>query len=187
MEGVGRNILGIIRIPKIQKNEDRTSLSFTTCQIKLYPPPMPSGPDRPVTACTARLWPPAPKIQLPLGSQGRAAECFCFVFYCEFHWVDRRWVCTLFVIKPLCDKYIFLKKVLRKRSVISASWWLKCFSFIPQKCIYIKHFHYRSLWIFPHKDFITLTHLFWAKIINSKTKSWEEATPTLRVRSIQSL
>lgn len=156
---------------KLQKYEDRTCLSFTRCQVEFSPPPMPSGAGRPVPACAARLWPPAPKIQLPPGSQGRAAECLFvwFLFYCEFHRVDRRRVCT-----TVCNKYWKKKSV--ERSGISASWWLKCFPLMSQKQLY-KHFHSRSLWIFPHKDFITLTRPSWAKIINNKTnrvRGWHQ-------------
>lgn len=107
---------------KLQNYEDRTSPFIHYMSGKALPSTNPLRPDRPVTACTARLWPPAPKIQLPLGSQGRAAERFFFFLLWIIGSVAGEFVlcCTHFAIS--------LKK--RKRLVISAPWLLKCFSFI---------------------------------------------------------
>lgn len=76
---------------KLQNYEDRTPPFIHYMSGKALPSTNPLRPDRPVTACTARLWPPAPKIQLLLGFQGRAAEGF--FFNCES--LSQSWVCTL--------------------------------------------------------------------------------------------
>lgn len=92
----------------------------------------------------------------------RMFVCLVF-FYCEFHWVDRRRVCTLFVIN-IGGKKVFEGKDLEFQLLGDSNVFHWC-----HKNNYRKHFPERSLWIFPHKDFITLTRLSWAKIINNKT------------------
>lgn len=88
--------------------------------------------------------------------------CRAFFFIVN-HWVCCRWVCAL--LHTLCNKFKKKEKIGNFSSLVT-----QMFLIYMIKIHWYKTFSLRSLWIFPHKDFITLTHLSWAKIIVNKTK-----------------
>lgn len=88
------------------------------------------------------------------------------LFVCFLLWISLgRSQASLYIV---CNKYwekkVFEGKDLKFQLLGDSNVFHWC-----HKNNYIKHFHERSLWIFPHKDFITLTRLSCAKIINNKT------------------
>lgn len=108
---------GIIHILSFKTMRTALPLSFTTCQVKLYPPPIPTGLTGQLQH--ARLWPPAPKAKKWWDPTDTLQNI-------SLWWITGSGVGEcVHCCSPakLWDKSI---TVLRKRRWIPISWLLKC-------------------------------------------------------------